>query len=513
MNAPGRRLADRYELEERLGRGGMGEVWRARDERLGRVVAIKFLDGGSATDAAVVERFRREARILASLNHPNVVAVHDVDEHGDEHYLVMEHVAGPSLEDVLLEEGPLDLPRVAAVVGDVCGALEAAHTHGIVHRDIKPSNILFAEDGEVKLADFGIAKQLEASATGSRYGSAPYVAPEQAEGTNVDHRADVYGLGCVMYEMLAGRPPFTGDSAAAVVYQQVHAEPEALSVLRPGLPDPVYAVVAKALEKGPDDRFESAADLREALAAAVEGSSLEATQLLADATTAALGAGAGGIVGAQASEASAAPEPAPEDREEDREEVVVADTGSRGRPSGVLTAVGALVAVALVALLAVSLLPGGDPQQGDGEPTDEAAEGPPADAPPGEDGAQGEDGGGDLTVEEAVDRVAQLVMDGRAAGEMTDKGAEKLAKRAEEIRKELREGKLRDAHEEIVKTREELDGLVEDGEVSAEWAGRIRAALDDLERAMGGPPPPDEDGDDDGGRGEGRGEGRGRGDD
>ncbi len=259
----GRVVGGRYELLDRIGRGGMAEVFRAFDRVLERRVAVKVLTVDGAEDETLFDRFRREARTAASLTHPNVVSVYDTGIDDDVHYIVMELVEGPSLVDVLRREGPLEVPRALEVIRPVANALAAAHAQGLVHRDVKPGNILFDRTGNPKISDFGIARVVSAATqTSAVYGSALYMAPEQARGATVDGRADIYALGCVLYEMLTGHPPFVGDAALAVVYQHLNASPEPPSRLRPNIPTVLDAIVLRALAKDPAERYPQMDDFR-----------------------------------------------------------------------------------------------------------------------------------------------------------------------------------------------------------------------------------------------------------
>src|SRR6185312_14710530 len=229
-----RRLGGRYELGHVLGRGGMAEVYIAHDTRLGRTVAVKTLRVDLARDPSFQTRFRREAQSAASLNHPSIVAVYDTGEdHSDgvvTPYIVMEHVEGRTLRDVLASEGRLLPQRALEITAQICAALEQAHRAGIVHRDIKPGNVMLTPSGEVKVMDFGIARAMTGSSstmtqTAAVIGTAHYLSPEQARGEHVDARSDIYSTGCLLYELLTGGPPFSGDSAVAVAYQHVREDP------------------------------------------------------------------------------------------------------------------------------------------------------------------------------------------------------------------------------------------------------------------------------------------------
>ncbi|HEX2027663.1 MAG TPA: protein kinase [Nitriliruptorales bacterium] len=269
----GRVVADRFELRARLGRGGMAQVFRALDRTLHREVAVKVLDPGLAQQAGVVERFRREARAAARLNHPNVVQVFDTGSDGELHYIVMELIDGPSLADVIGEVGALDPDRAAEIGEAVCRALAAAHQQGLIHRDVKPANVMLTDDGRVKVADFGIARVAEATQelTQTALGSVPYVAPEQALGRPVDERTDLYSLGCLLYEALTGRLPFTAEVPVGIVHQHLHRRPEPPSSVNPAVPEALDAVVLHAMEKDPEERYPTADAMREDLSRARRG--------------------------------------------------------------------------------------------------------------------------------------------------------------------------------------------------------------------------------------------------
>ena len=235
MTAQPRLLGGRYQVGELLGYGGMAEVHRGRDLRLGRDVAIKMLRHDLARDATFQLRFRREAQNAAALNHPAIVAVYDTGEEfgstGEElPYIVMEFVNGRTLKEVLAAEGRLMPRRALEIIADICAALEFSHRHGIIHRDIKPGNVMLTQTGQVKVMDFGIARALASGATtmtqtSAVIGTAQYLSPEQARGEAVDARCDVYATGCVLFELLCGHPPFVGDNPVSVAYQHVREDP------------------------------------------------------------------------------------------------------------------------------------------------------------------------------------------------------------------------------------------------------------------------------------------------
>jgi eukaryotic-like serine/threonine-protein kinase len=266
-------VGGRYELGELLGRGGMAEVRRAVDQRLGRSVAVKQLRADLAIDPTFQARFRREAQSAAGLNHPTIVAVYDTGEEIDPlsgvsiPYIVMELVEGPTLRDVLREGRKILPERAMELTQGVLEALSYSHKAGIVHRDIKPANVMLTPNGGVKVMDFGIARAVaDTSATMTQtaavIGTAQYLSPEQARGETVDARSDLYSTGCLLYELLAGRPPFVGDSPVSVAYQHVREAPVPPSQLDPEITPEIDAVVLKALAKDPDDRYQSAAEMK-----------------------------------------------------------------------------------------------------------------------------------------------------------------------------------------------------------------------------------------------------------
>ena len=267
-------LAGRYELGLLLGAGGMASVYQATDRMLQRTVAVKVLGPPYDHDPAFVERFRREARAAAGLSHPNIVAIFDSGSQAGIHYLVMEYVEGETLAELLRRQGALEPGRAAEVARWVCQALAAAHARGLVHRDVKPANVLISHDGLVKVADFGIATAA-ATATltgnGALLGTAAYLSPEQARGGPVDARSDVYALGCVLYELVCGAPPFVADSPLAVVAQQVAEAPTPPSRRNPRVGAALEAVVMTALEKQPGRRYQTASAMGQELERVVGG--------------------------------------------------------------------------------------------------------------------------------------------------------------------------------------------------------------------------------------------------
>lgn len=265
---PGVRIANRYRLEEKLGQGGMAQVFEAVDETLGRRVAVKVLHPHLASDTALVNRFRQEAIAAARLTHPGIVGVYDTCSDGTYEAIVMELLDARTLREVLDERGTLDTESVRRIGLRLLDALETAHNAGLVHRDIKPSNILLCTDGRVKVADFGIAKaedHTEMTREDSVMGTASYLSPEQLEGATVDRRSDLYALGLIIYECLVGRIPFEGSSAAAVALARLHVDPVDPRRYRADVPPSLATTVMRALRRDPGERFDDAAEFRAAL--------------------------------------------------------------------------------------------------------------------------------------------------------------------------------------------------------------------------------------------------------
>ncbi|OZF35044.1 Stk1 family PASTA domain-containing Ser/Thr kinase [Rhodococcus sp. 14-2483-1-2] len=367
MTTP-RTLSSRYELGEILGFGGMSEVHLARDTRLDRDVAIKVLRADLARDPTFYLRFRREAQNAAALNHPAIVAVYDTGEAETEAgplpFIVMEYVDGDTLRDIVRAEGPMAPRRAMEVIADVCAALDFSHRNGIVHRDVKPANIMINNAGAVKVMDFGIARAIADSSspmtqTAAVIGTAQYLSPEQARGEQVDARSDVYSLGCVLFEILTGEPPFKGDSPVAVAYQHVRENPQLPSLVNDTVPRELDSIILKAMAKNPANRYQSAAEMRTDLVRVLGGQRPSAPMVMNDEDrTTILGSvdsRQADFSGADKPAAVAAPRASrhgePEDRPRNRRGLKIA-----------LISAASIIVVAIVGAFLWSLGPGADPK-------------------------------------------------------------------------------------------------------------------------------------------------------
>src|SRR3989475_7112747 len=264
-------LGDRYQLQDPIGRGGMATIYRARDLRMDRTVAVKVLREVYSTDPKFVRRFQVEAKAASALQHPNSVQVYDYGQTDGNYYIVMELIEGTDLRRYLRSRGVLDIDRAVIIAHDIALGLGAAHRRSIVHRDVKPQNVLVGRDGSIKLTDFGIAsvyKDINAerlTTTGMTLGTVQYFAPEQAQGEIVSPAADVYALGIVMYEMVTGHTPFNGDSPVVVALQHIRDQPTPPSLFNPSLPTALEEIILRCLKKVPEMRFRDGSQLARAL--------------------------------------------------------------------------------------------------------------------------------------------------------------------------------------------------------------------------------------------------------
>jgi eukaryotic-like serine/threonine-protein kinase len=489
----GKLISGRYLLEAVLGRGGMATVWRGVDERLGRPVAVKLLDRADTADPAMLQRFDREARTAGGLTHPNIVAVHDVGTDNGVPYLVMELIDGTSLA-ALLASGPLPIDQAVDFARQTCDALAMAHARGVVHRDIKPANLLLTPAGTVKVCDFGIARlahqqQTSLTAPHTAIGTSAYMAPEQASAGPVDARTDLYALGCVIYAMLTGYPPFTGDNPLSVLWQHRYQPARAVASLRPDTPADLDVLVARLLAKNPYDRPATAPEVRDRLAA-LAGGDMAATQptrslpvVSPTETMPALSHG----------EEPAAP------------------AGGRFRlsPAGIAAvALGAAIIAALtVALFIAFQRPGTDAA------STAAGSPPPGNAPTATSTAtsdrSAENPSTVSTSSEVPDITASdswtespgtasahlaallgVIEEQRQTGDLDDETADDLTKELEHLSRRVDHGDMGKAAEQVADLRSELDELHDDEDISAAGYHAVQASLAQLVETL---PPSEED--------------------
>jgi eukaryotic-like serine/threonine-protein kinase len=500
-----RLLSGRYRLDRLLGEGAMASVWQAHDDRLGRDVAIKVVRPDAA-DPAAVARFDREARVVAGLRHPGVVLVHDYGVEDGSPFLVMELLPGPSLARVVTEEAPLEVGRASTYVRDSAEALAAAHAAGVVHRDVKPSNLVLDAQGRVRVVDFGIARvEQEAgaalTAAGHVVGSAAYLAPEQASGARVDHRADLYALGCVLLALLTGRPPFSGDSPVTVAAQHLQADPPDLAALRPDAPAPLVELVRDLLAKDPRRRPVAAQEVADRLGDLASADDSTAVVPAAgvtnpDPTATAVLPGAAAI----GAPVSARRGTAADERLDTRRVGLAA--------AAVLALVGLLVAAA-----AFGVLPGGDDPGTDAAPavTPPVVEEEPAAQPIPEqeqdaveeaEPGPADDEPGDAEPADPEAALATLRTAVAGLGGEGRRAQRDLERRVDRLESAVRDGDGDKARNRLEGLEEEVEDLEEDGRLSAgsgqavlEAADGLRSALRTLER--GGDRDEDRDRDDD----------------
>jgi serine/threonine protein kinase len=482
----GQLISGRYRLQTVLGRGGMATVWRGVDERLGRSVAVKLLDKADTADPAMLQRFDREARTAGSLTHPNIVAVYDVGRDNGVPYLVMELIDGTSLA-TLLAGGPLPVDKAVDVARQICDALAVAHAQGVVHRDIKPANILLTTTGTVKVCDFGIARlihqhQTDLTAPHTAIGTSGYMAPEQASGAVVDARADLYALGCVLYAMLTGHPPFIGDNPLTVLWQHRHQTAASVASVRPTTPPDLDVLVSRLLAKNPADRPATATEVRDLLVASAQTAAPPTRVIPVASQTLTLP-----VLGRDVESPAA---------------------GDRFRLGAVgIAAValgGVIVAVLSVALLIASQGPGTDAATGAPPGTAASASGTTRSASPsGNASADSTSTGnppssatnetfGDNPGIGASAHLAALrgvIEQQWQAGNLDGEAADELMKRLQEVDRELGDGQPGKAAEKLADLRKKLDELRHDGKITTAGYDAVDAGLTQLAKTL----PPAED--------------------
>ncbi|HEX3454612.1 MAG TPA: Stk1 family PASTA domain-containing Ser/Thr kinase, partial [Gaiellaceae bacterium] len=343
----------RYRIQRKLGAGGMADVYLAEDQELGRRVAIKILNSRHGNDDQFIERFRREAKNAAALNHPNIVSIYDRGEAEDTYYIAMEYLDGRTLKELIVSRGAAPVNVAIEYARQILSALRFAHRHGIVHRDIKPHNVLVDGEGRVKVTDFGIARAGTSQMTeaGLIVGTAQYLSPEQARGGEVDPRSDLYSLGIVLYELLTGKTPFDGETPVEIAMKHLSTAPKPPSKLRPDVPPELDAVVLRALAKNPDDRYQNADEMEADLERVARGRPVAATTmdsatqvLRAAPAAAAVGAATAATMIAPPATAATTVAPPPVVEEEE-----YAEDGGAGRPLWPWLVAAGFVIAALVA--------------------------------------------------------------------------------------------------------------------------------------------------------------------
>ena len=482
-------LVDRYELGAVLGQGGMAKVYRGLDRQLGRQVAIKVLAPPFDRDREFVERFQREARAAAGLSHPNIVAVFDSGSDDGTHYIVTELVEGETLADRLRRDGPMPQAEAVAVAVDIARALAAAHERGLIHRDIKPGNVMLLPDARVKVVDFGIARAAGSDTltnTGVVLGSTAYLSPEQASGQPVDERADLYALGCVLYEMLTGRVPFSADTPIATMYRHVNEDPPPPSTFAP-ISSELEDIVMRALEKDPRRRFASAFELEAALLAVPLARSGDTMRLEpAAAETQPVGrigalAAGGAIAGAAAADAV-------------KTEPITTTSGGgsgggglrprrsgpsyarprrspRGRRPRLIAAVGVALLFALTGVLIAAT---SDPLPRKPALRQEAREAAqrtlPAETP--------------VTFADAWSELISAIGSAKVGDDLSDHAAEELAKDADELLGAYRDGDTDKLGESLQHLEEHLAKAVEEEEIAPTAADDVNNAISDIVVAL-----------------------------
>jgi serine/threonine-protein kinase len=465
----GRRFADRYELRHLIGSGGMAEVWQARDLRMDRDVAVKLLDRAAAVDPAAIERFRREALAVARIAHPNIVSAYDFGTERDRSYLVMELVPGETL-DARLARGPVPIRQAIDVAAQTCAALDAAHRAGVIHRDVKPGNIIITPDGTVKVLDFGIARLQDAAGSLTRtatvVGTSHYMASEQASGGATSGRTDLYAVGCVLYAMLTGAPPFGGANPMGVLYQHLHSAPPRVSEKRPDVPPALDQLVAELLAKDPADRPESAAMVRARLTHLANGPGLTSALPTVPGPAAAARSAPGPAAAPRSAPGRAAvPAPAPPLTETF---ATPSPDQSRVWPRWLVPVAVTVVGVIVLAIVVLALWPDGERTAGP------PATHPPSASPSPTPSPRATDPAGRLAELRAV--LAEQV----AAGEVDSDAAHKIDDALDKIAEDLQKGQLEEAAGHVAELQDKLDELVRDGGISRAAYDALSAGLDRL---------------------------------
>jgi eukaryotic-like serine/threonine-protein kinase len=460
------KLAGRYELGPQIERGGMAIVYRATDTVLNREVAVKVLAGALARDEGFVRRFEREARNVARLSHPNVVQVFDAGSEDDTHFMVMELVEGTTLAEVIEREAPVPADRAARIAADVAEALGAAHAKEIVHRDVKPANVLLTANGTVKVADFGIARAADSARitqTGTLLGTAAYVSPEQAVGMPATPRSDIYSLGCVLFEMLTGRPPFTAETPVAMLQRHLN-DPVSPPSSQASVPEALDRLVVACLAKDPSSRPPSASDLRRDLLAATVPDRPGDTMVMEVAEEPTLPVAAPG--------APPAPPPMP---------VTAPGPPWWSRPGAIL--LGGLLLVAALVLLILSATDGGG--RGDARTAgDGRGPGPSTSAKPSTQTSTPASSPSAAGIQAAYTSLIAGIKEEAANGGLEDKAAKDLLHRAEDIGEKLEEGKYEEVAGKIGEFGDKLQEQVEKDEVSSASAEVLQERLRLLVQAI-----------------------------
>jgi serine/threonine-protein kinase len=490
MTPVGAVIGGRYRAESLLGSGGMAAVWFGRDLLLERPIAIKKLSGAGLTEPMAAERFEQEARTVARLAHPNVVAVHDFGTEDGEPYLIMELVHGETVADMLLR-GPLTITRALAIAAQTCDGLAAAHAAGIVHRDIKPSNLILTPAGLVKICDFGIARMLhaagQATLTGATdaVGSVSYMAPEQVGDQPIDHRVDLYGLGCTLYAMLAGTPPFLGETPMGILHQHLTRPPEPLTQHRADVPPGIEALVDELLAKTPQARPADATQVKDRLIAAMPNRSDPLVAAVPEAAELAAVRPGGSLFDPTTMSADATVDippgrPDPWWRANGRGLAIAAVVGllvvgafmlglsQVARTGAASDGSAAAAGVSGTATPAMA----GSPQPSAGQPSDGPAITPTTTPPAPAVGA------GSTTPVEPIAAMRVSIQRQVGTGDLTPNAATDLYKKVDEIARELNEGDIEEATKKISDLRRKLSDLLDDGKLTPAGHGELSQRLD-----------------------------------